>query len=74
MKKRSFGLEQSLGGIFSNFRTLQLGIWFKTQGSVSKNCCVGVVDVAVEKVKENSSTRGWYRLFGPTARQGVESD
>ena len=56
------------------FRTLHLGIWFRTQGTVSKNYCVGVVDVAVERLKENSSTRGWYRLFRPTAGQSVESD
>ena len=56
------------------FRTLHLGIWFKTQGTVSKNTCVGVVEVAVEMLKENSSLRGWYRLYGPVSGQGVESD
>ena len=43
---------------FSYFRTLHLGIWFKTQGTVINNSCVGVVEVAVERLKENSSIRG----------------
>ena len=59
---------------FPYFRTLHLGIWFRTQGTVSKNFCVVVVDLAVERLKENSSTRGWYRLFRPTAGKELESD
>ena len=46
----------------------------ETRASTAAGGKAAVVEVAVDKLKENTSIRGWYRLFRPTVGQNVDSD
>ena len=44
-------------------RSLSVSVWTKVSGG--KTLCLGEAQLAVDRMQERSTIRGWYRLFPP---------